>query len=509
MLTIALLLMVFSIPHIAYSQTCVFETAADLYKVDDDEPQKIYRPKLDGTDIQYYESGSIDAAEVKIKAKKVLLIHDQYQGHFLLVHTNNPRCSEGSQLLARPENEEIIVLTKQGELIKGYGTIFPYSENLKIYKDEHHSGDYYRSVSSTTEVVFLIYFIDENPDTKFFVTGKELTKYANQLYDLLIPAFETPAVAFIETQTEPTEPQVEEIAEIENVIIPVEQSTNLPEEPEMINEVEEIVLIEEKTNIENSSEDEHEVQVAESSSLPTQFEEPPVESKTPPPLETLTEQNNEETENTEQLLTDNQQETDNKEPIETTIEDSSAPILSSESILKPKNKLVLSDLEKDELMIKAKEKVETLGGCFEIIASTSAANAFKDDNYKLAVSLFIHDSVEVAVSSLTRNTFKHYKITTYLKRMRTFNYTDVEISFHNVSKVSNLRLNPDGTYTGIITFSQVFRGFIEGKPVYADRTDKNIEIIIRAREVFAGSLVASVEWDVFLGNIGVDQTSAF
>jgi hypothetical protein len=178
-------------------------------------------------------------------------------------------------------------------------------------------------------------------------------------------------------------------------------------------------------------------------------------------------------------------------------------------VIKPKGRPVLSDLEKDELMIKAKEKVETLGGCFEILASTSAPNAFKDDNYKLAISLFIHDSVEVAVSSLTRNAFKHYRITTYLKRMRTFNYTDVEISFHNVSKVSNLRLNPDGTYTGIITFSQVFKGFIEGKPVYADRTDKNIEIIIRAREVFAGSLEASVEWDVFLGNIGVDQTSAF
>lgn len=487
--------LVFSFPQTSKAQTCVFETAADLYKADEDGPQKIYRPTIVGSDLQYFEDGSIDANLVKIKTKKALLIHDEFKGHFMLIHPTEPRCSEGSELMARPENEEIIVLTKEGEIIKGYGTIFPYSENLKIYKDEHHSGDYYRSISSTTEVVFLIYFIDQNPDTKFFVTGKDLAKYTDKLYNLLIPAYSISSSELIAATAETSE--ITQDSEVSNENLPTETVVEMDATEEPIIEEKIELPVEnsfyDATNESSNSSTEQaltETAIAESEDI--------AENQT---IEELPKQ--EETTEVAELKQDTNVTINNSEA------ESTQPIVETSPILKPKNKLILDDIEKEVLMVKAKEKVETLGGCFEILASTSAANSFKDDNYKLAVSLFIHDSVEVAVSSLTRNTFKHYKITTYLKRMRTFNYTDVEISFHNVSKVSNLRLNPDGTYTGIITFSQVFRGFIEGKPVYADRTDKNIEIIIRAREVFAGELEASIEWDVFLGNIGVDQTSAF
>jgi len=483
-----MILLLATVSSISIAQQCVFETAAMLYRSDADDPEKVYRPSEQGSDIQYYVSGDIDAAQTKIKSKKITAIHDEYSGQFILIGSSDTRCSVGSELLSRPEGEEIIVLTKAGEIIKGYGAIFPYSESLKIYKDEHRSGSYYQSVSSTEDLVLLINYIDDNPDTKFFVGGKELSKYSSKLYDFLKPAV---------IHIQPKETPVQEIAQVtenvqqENLVHEVavkEEAQPITLKPEEViyTPAEEKIVPAESTIAENAKTDNQQSQIKDNDVIA-------VNTTTSEPEKTA----NQAAQTTEESIT----QTELAPPA--IISETPAPLISS------KNKTVLTDIEKDELMIKAKEKVETLGGCFEILASTKVSNTFKDENQKIALNLFIHDSVEVAVSSLSRKAYKHFKITAYLKKMRTYNYTDVQISFHNVSKVSNLRKNPDGTYTGIITFSQVFKGFIEGVPVYADRTDKNVEIIIKAREVFAGELQASIAWDVFLGNIGVDQTSPY
>jgi hypothetical protein len=382
-------------------------------------------------------------------------------------------------------------------LIKGYGAIFPYSESLKIYKDEHRSGSYYQSVSSTDDLVLLINYIGDDADTKFLVGGKELSKYSDKLYGYLKPAGTT--IAKEETAIEETAQQ-----DITPVAQQISQEKTVQDE----------IVVEEapQTDIQQKEQTIPKFEEQSTHAINVNNDNIIIETSTP---------TNTEPEITTTLITEekttitNQQDTvtpevEDKNIITTESESSTALIAEAPApVIAYKPKTVLSDLEKDELMIKAKEKVETLGSCFEVLASTKVANSFKDENEKIAINLFIHDSVEVAVSSLSRKAYKHFKITAYLKKMRTYNYTDVQISFHNVSKVSNLRKNPDGTYTGIITFSQVFKGFIEGVPVYADRTDKNVEIIIKAREVFAGELQASIAWDVFLGNIGVDQTSPY
>jgi len=436
-------------------QVCVFESAAYLYKTDSDEPEKVYRPIVKGSDIQFYSSGNIDANETKTKAKKVLLILDQHKGNFLVTNANESRCSEGSELFARPENEDIIMLTKKGELIKGYGVLWPESESFRVWKNEHQTGGYYNNVSSTADIVLSVYYSgDTYPSTRIYVSAKELSSYIDKIYALLVPAAELPSSLIAELPNTNSESD--------------SQATTGQKSQEEPEKVDSKPMYQE----ESSPPIELKTQIEEVKSIEPVSENPPADF-----------------ENTEDLLL-------------------SEPEIISTPVVRTKGKPVLNDIEREEIMVKAKEKVETLGSCFEIIASTVASNALKDDNNKLALSLFINDSAEVTVSTINSTAIKQYPIVTYLKRMRNFNYSNVEISFHNVSKVSNLRRNPDGTYTGIITFSQVFKGFIEGQTVYADRTDKNIEIIIKAREVFAGALEASIEWDVFLGNIGVDQTSS-
>lgn len=490
-LKLSLFLFLAGIVSNSSAQHCVFETAAMLYRGDVDEPEKVYRPTEQGSDIEYYVSGDIDASQTKVKSKKITAIHDEYSGQFVLIGSNDTRCSVGSELLSRPEGEEIIVLTKSGELIKGYGAIFPYSESLKIYKDEHRSGSYYQSVSSTEDLVLLINYIDDNPDTKFLVGGKELSKYSGKLYDFLKPA--VIHAQLNEVLSQEIMPVVEQVQEenVAKVEVLKEETKIITAEPEAVN-----VTAKEEIVVPVDSSVENEI-VEGTEAVNQQSESKKIDVITTNTASSQPEKTLDQTVDTAYVSIAK------TESPQSLISDAPAPLIST------KTKVALTDLEKDELMIKAKEKVETLGGCFEVLASTKVSNTFKDENQKIAINLFIHDSVEVAVSSLSRKAYKHFKITAYLKKMRTYNYTDVQISFHNVSKVSNLRKNPDGTYTGIITFSQVFKGFIEGVPVYADRTDKNVEIIIKAREVFAGELQASIAWDVFLGNIGVDQTSPY
>jgi len=483
-----LILMLIGSSDSSIAQTCDFPTAAQLYKVDEGEAITVYRPKVDGSEVNYQVNGDKYSPKDKLKAKKVqLIIDDRDNGAFLFFHSGKSRCSEGSQLLERPEDEYIIALTKERELIKGFGVYNPLHDNIKIFKEGHESGAHYETVQSPDDLVLLVFYGPKGRLTKFFVTGQELAKYSAQLYDLLAPATATTEIEIIEP--------IAQVYESSSAVEKIEESNatdTTPSVQEVVGEYEPNTNAQDNVTINNIS------------------------KRNPDPVNV--EDNNEEA----QLVTPHESinenapspETENKPDIINTSSDDPfaeflAPIEEAPKVVRMKSRPVLSDIEKEEVRIKGKEKVETLGGCFEIISSKSSANAFKDDNYNLAISLFIHDSVLVQVSSLNSENTKPYIITSYLKRMRQLHYTDVEITFHNVSKVSNLRLNTDGTYTGIITFSQTFRGTVDGKPVYADRTDKNVEIIIRPREVFAGSREASIEWDVFLGNIYVDQTSAF
>ena len=73
--------------------------------------------------------------------------------------------------------------------------------------------------------------------------------------------------------------------------------------------------------------------------------------------------------------------------------------------------------------------------------------------------------------------------------------------------VRHFRKGPDGNYYGVISIQQKFTGFIDNKPVFADVTTKNIEIVLKTykKEVDGESLEL---WDVFLNNVGISESKS-
>jgi len=132
-------------------------------------------------------------------------------------------------------------------------------------------------------------------------------------------------------------------------------------------------------------------------------------------------------------------------------------------------------------------------------------NEIKMEATDLAVDLFISEDKIVEVSNANRNEVKPFKIRDYLNKIRVLAFTKVEITFYDVQYISNFKKGPDGKYYGVITFFQKFTGFKEGKPVYTDVTQKNIEVVIDKVTTIFGSKKVE-RWNVMLGDITVKET---
>lgn len=87
------------------------------------------------------------------------------------------------------------------------------------------------------------------------------------------------------------------------------------------------------------------------------------------------------------------------------------------------------------------------------------------------------------------------------------NYDKVEIEWYNIEYVSDLQRQPDGTYVGVITIFQTFKGYDkEGRLVYKDTTKKDITIYVKRKETQIGGRLIGF-WDVLLGDMRVKETT--
>lgn len=121
-----------------------------------------------------------------------------------------------------------------------------------------------------------------------------------------------------------------------------------------------------------------------------------------------------------------------------------------------------------------------------------------------ALKLFYSDSAKVETTTLSgQKTTRTIRL--YLNRLKLLKYTKVTIEWSNVQYATKLKLGPDGNYYGSIEFEQKFSGFgPDKKLVYTDVTRKKVEVIIkRLRQMQAGKYISV--WDVFLGDIGVND----
>ena len=153
----------------------------------------------------------------------------------------------------------------------------------------------------------------------------------------------------------------------------------------------------------------------------------------------------------------------------------------------------------------ALEKVRDLGKYVKIVGSKTTPWSEANRVIDRAEELFM-TGAEIGVSSLRTNQVRYFKVRQYFERLMQLNYDRVEIEWYNIEYVSEMQAQPDGTYVGVITVFQTFRGYdAEGELVYKDTTKKDITVYAQRKETQIGGRIIGF-WDVLLGDMRVKET---
>lgn len=154
----------------------------------------------------------------------------------------------------------------------------------------------------------------------------------------------------------------------------------------------------------------------------------------------------------------------------------------------------------------ALEKVKDLSKYISLIGDKKTPFSEATRVMDRAEELFAPDS-EMGVSSLSRNDIAYYKVRKYFERLMALNYDKVEIKWYDIHYISDLELQPDGKYVGVVTIYQSFVGTSDDGMSYKDTTKKDITIYVEKKKTqIAGRIIEF--WDVLLGDIRVTETTA-
>lgn len=153
----------------------------------------------------------------------------------------------------------------------------------------------------------------------------------------------------------------------------------------------------------------------------------------------------------------------------------------------------------------ALEKVRDLSKYITIIGSKDTPWSEANRVIDRAEELFMQGS-EIGVSSLLRPQIAYYGVRKYFERLMRLNYSKVEIQWYKIDYVSDLQRQPDGTFVGVITVFQKFKGYNkEGRLIYQDTTKKDITVYVKRKETQIGGRLVGF-WDVLLGDMRVKET---
>lgn len=152
----------------------------------------------------------------------------------------------------------------------------------------------------------------------------------------------------------------------------------------------------------------------------------------------------------------------------------------------------------------ALEKIRDLSKYISIIGSKETPFSEANRVIERALELFVEDA-QMGVSSLYKEEIKYYRVRQYLERLMALNYDKVTIKWFDIQYISDLELQPDGRYVGVITIFQRFEGTTEDGMVYKDTTKKDITVYVERKQTqISGRLIDF--WDVLLGDIRVAET---
>lgn len=153
----------------------------------------------------------------------------------------------------------------------------------------------------------------------------------------------------------------------------------------------------------------------------------------------------------------------------------------------------------------AMEKIRDLGKYISIIGNKQTPFSEAKRVIDRTLELFVEDA-QMGVSSLAREEVTYYGIKEYLERLMLLNYDKVKIEWFNIQYISDLELQPDGRYVGVITIFQRFEGSSDDGLIYKDITKKDITVYVERKQTqIQGKLIGF--WDVLLGDIRVVETT--
>lgn len=153
----------------------------------------------------------------------------------------------------------------------------------------------------------------------------------------------------------------------------------------------------------------------------------------------------------------------------------------------------------------AMEKIRDLGKYISIIGNKQTPFSEAKRVIDRTLELFVEDA-QMGVSSLSRQEVTYYGIREYLERLMLLNYDKVKIEWFNIQYISDLELQPDGRYVGVITIFQKFEGSSDDGLVYKDITKKDITVYVERKQTQIGGKLIGF-WDVLLGDIRVVETT--
>jgi len=170
--------------------------------------------------------------------------------------------------------------------------------------------------------------------------------------------------------------------------------------------------------------------------------------------------------------------------------------ISAQDILSKQRKAAIDSL--------ALEKVRDLSKYISIIGSKKTPFSEANRVIERTLELFVEDA-QMGVSSLYREEIKYYPVRKYLERLMALNYDKITIKWYDIQYISDLELQPDGRYVGVITIYQRFEGTTDDGMVYKDTTKKDITVYVEKKQTqISGRLIDF--WDVLLGDIRVAET---
>ena len=153
----------------------------------------------------------------------------------------------------------------------------------------------------------------------------------------------------------------------------------------------------------------------------------------------------------------------------------------------------------------ALEKVNDLSRYISIIGNKETPFSEANRVIERALELFA-ENAQMGVSSLGREEINYYPIRKYLERLMALNYDKVSITWYNIEYISDLELQPDGRYVGVITVYQRFEGTSDDGLQYKDTTKKDITVYVERKKTQIGGRLIGF-WDVLLGDIRVTETT--